>query len=365
LIPPRKAGKIIRAFKENVSVPVNFHTHCTPGYGFASALMAIVSGVDIIDTAILNFAGGPAAPPFELIQICCNKMGIDTGVNLGVVGKINRMLGDIRREMSEVDSYKVFPVEFDISGDILPPKIDDYFDAAIKYAREDDEKGLLKVCEKIEQYFNFPEPDEKVKLAEVPGGMYTNMLAQLKQYKCEDLLPRVLEVIPAVRLACGCPPLVTPTSQIVGVQAVNCVIDERNGKPFYTNTSVQFVNLVKGSYGKTPVPVDPDFREKITGHREEIPYDTSEFIKQPNPWFPKYGENVRLASGEKEELLLELFPNVASKFLNDQIERIYGTVYQHNEEEKQRAFEEERQKYLSLSDEEKQALLIDGLYHWC
>jgi pyruvate/oxaloacetate carboxyltransferase len=364
LIPPRKAGKIIRAFKESVSVPVDFHTHCTPGFGFASALMAIMNGVDILDTAILNFAGGPAAPAFELIQICCNKMGIDTGVNLETVGEINRQLKVIRLEMAENDSYKIFPIEFDISSDSLPLKIDNYFDDAIKYASEDDEDSLLKVCGKIEKYFNFPEPDEKVKMAEVPGGMYTNMLAQLKQFKCEDLLPRVLEVIPVVRLACGCPPLVTPTSQIVGVQAVNCVIDEKNGKPFYTNTSVQFVNLVKGSYGKTPIPVDPDFREKIAGTRTEIPYNTSDYEKQPNPYFPKYGENVRLASGEKEELLLELFPNVATKFLNDKVERIYGTRYHQSELKKRRAFEAERQKYLSLTEEEKQALLIEGLYHW-
>jgi oxaloacetate decarboxylase alpha subunit/pyruvate carboxylase subunit B len=365
LIPPRKAGKIIRAFKENVSVPVDFHTHCTPGFGFASALMAIVNGVDILDTAIMNFAGGPAAPAFELIQICCTKMGIDTGVNLETVGKINKLLREIRLEMADVDSYKIFPIEFDINSDKLPEKIDQLFDEAIQYAREDNEEKLLKVCGKIEKYFNFPEPDEKVKLAEVPGGMYTNMLAQLKQFKCEDLLPRVLEVIPTVRLACGCPPLVTPTSQIVGVQAVNCVIDEKNGKPFYTNSSVQFVNLVKGSYGKTPIPIEADFREKIAGTREEVPYDTSDYEKQPNPYFLKYGENVRLASDEKEELLLELFPNVAAKFLRDKVERIYGTPYHQSELEKQRAFEAERQKYLSLSDEEKQALLIEGLYHWC
>jgi len=178
-------------------------------------------------------------------------------------------------------------------------------------------------------------------------------------------LPHVLEVIPTVRLASGCPPLVTPTSQIVGVEAVNCVIDEKNGKPFYTNNSNQFINLVKGSYGKTPVPVDPDFREKIAGTREEIPFSTADYEKQPNPSFPKYGENIKLASNEKEELLLELFPNVATKFLNDKIERIYGAKLLETELEKQRAFEAERQKYLSLTDEEKQALLIEGLYHWC
>jgi len=142
------------------------------------------------------------------------------------------------------------------------------------------------------------------------------------------------------------------------------VIDEKNGKPFYSNNSIQFVNLVKGSYGKTPIPVDPDFREKIAGTREEFPYNTANYEKQPNPSFPKYGENVKLAMNEKEELLLELFPNVADKFLHDKVERIYGAKIKESELKKQRAYEAERQKYLSLSAEEKQSRLVDGLYHW-
>jgi pyruvate/oxaloacetate carboxyltransferase len=364
LVPPHKVGQIIKAFKENVKIPVDFHTHCTPGYGLASALAAIINGVDILDTAILNFAGGPAAPSFELIQIFCTKLGIETGVNLDAVVRINKILKEIRLEMADIDSYKVYPIDFDITKDQLPAGIDQLFDDAIKYAQDDDERRLLDTCGKIEKYFNFPDPDEKVKFAEVPGGMYTNMLEQLKQLKQEDLLPRVLEVIPSVRLNAGCPPLVTPTSQIVGAQAVNCVIDEKHGKPFYTNNSIQFVNLVKGSYGKTPIPVDPDFREKIAGTREEIPFNTDSYQKQPNPSFPEYGENVKLASTEKEELLLELFPMVATKFLHDKIDRFYGARKKETELEKQRAYEAERKKYLDLSPDEKQARLIDGLYHW-
>ena len=364
LVQPHRVSQIIKAFKKNLKIPVDFHTHCTPGYGLASALAAIISGVDIIDTAILNFAGGPAAPAFELIQIVCTKLGIETGVNLDAVVRINKILKEIRLEMADIDSYKIYPIEFDITKDQLPAAIDKLFDDAIEYAKADDETNLVDACGKIEKYFNFPDPDEKVKFAEVPGGMYTNMLAQLKQLQQEDLLPRVLEVIPTVRLAAGCPPLVTPTSQIVGAQAVNCVLDEKHGKPFYSNNSIQFVNLVKGSYGKTPIPVDPDFREKIAGTREEIPFNTANYEKQPNPSFPQYGENVKLASNEKEELLLELFPTVANKFLQDKIDRIYGSRLKETELEKQRVYEAERQKYLDLSDEEKQARLIEGLYHW-
>jgi len=364
LVPPHRVSQIISSFKKQLKIPVDFHTHCTPGFGLASALAAIIAGVDILDTAILNFAGGPAAPAFELIQIFCTKLGIDTGINLDAIVRINKILKDIRIEMGDIDSYKIFPIEFDITKDQLPEHIDKLFDYAIKYAKSDNEEALLDTCGQIEKYFNFPDPDEKVKFAEVPGGMYTNMLSQLKQLKQEDLLPRVLEVIPTVRLAAGCPPLVTPTSQIVGAQAVNCVIDEKNGKPFYSNNSNQFVNLVKGSYGKTPIPVDPDFREKIAGTRIEVPFNTSNYEKQPNPSFPKYGENVKLASNEKEELLLELFPTVANKFLNDRIERIYGKPLKDAETKKQQAYEAEVQQYNALSDEEKQERLIDGLYHW-
>jgi len=364
LVPPVKAGTIIKAFKENIKIPVDFHTHCTPGYGLAAALTAIINGVDIVDTAILNFAGGPAAPSFELVQIFCNKLGIETGINLDAVVRINKELKSIRLEMADIDSYKIYPIDFDITKDKLPADIDRLFDLAIEAAKANNEEALLDACNKIDKYFNFPEPDEFVKFAEVPGGMYTNMLAQLKQLKQEHLLPRVLQVIPTVRLAAGCPPLVTPTSQIVGAQAVNCVLDENHGKPFYTNNSIQFVNLVKGSYGKTPIPVDPEFRLKIAGTREEIPFDTSTYKKQPNPEFPQFGEGVRLANTEKEELLLELFPNVATKFLEDKLERIHGEQLRAMEQEKREQYEKERNKYLSLSKEEKEARLIEGLYQW-
>jgi oxaloacetate decarboxylase alpha subunit/pyruvate carboxylase subunit B len=361
LIPPAKAGTIIKAFKENVQVPIDFHTHCTPGYGLSASLMAIINGVDILDTAIMNFAGGPAAPSFELIQIFCNKLGIDTGINLKSVVDINKLLKEIRLEMADIDSYKQYPLDFDITKDTLPAHIDQLFDQAIVYAKANNEAGLQEVCTKIEKYFNFPDPDEMVKNAEVPGGMYTNMLAQLKQLKQEHLLPRVLELIPTVRLAAGCPPLVTPTSQIVGAQAVNCVIDEKNGKPFYSNNSIQFVNLVKGSYGKTPIAVNPDFREKIAGTREEIPFNTSTYQKQPNPSFPQYGEGIKLAMNEKEELLLELFPSVASKFLHDKVEHLYAEKAKAEALKKEQELEAEREKYRSMTQEERHERLLEGL----
>ena len=131
-----------------------------------------------------------------------------------------------------------------------------------------------------------------------------------------------MELIPSVRLAAGLPPLVTPTSQIVGAQAVNCALDEKAGRPMYTNKSSQFVGLVKGEYGHTPVKIDPEFRFKICGVREETPYDTSKYQMQPNPELPEAG-GVKLAANEKEVLLLELFPMVAKTFLTDQKKKAY------------------------------------------
>jgi oxaloacetate decarboxylase alpha subunit/pyruvate carboxylase subunit B len=363
LIPPVKSGIIIKLMKEEVGIPIDFHTHSTPGYGLASMLTAILNGVDIIDTCILNFAGGPAAPAFELIQIFCDKLGIDTGVNREAVVKINRELKGIRQELSAFDTYQIFPLEFDITKDKLPREVDALFDKAIELARDRKERELLETTQAIEKYFRFPAPNENVRTAEIPGGMYTNMLAQLKQLKLEKLLPRVLEIIPMVRLAAGCPPLVTPTSQIVGVQAVNCIIDENNGKPFYTTNSNQFVNLVKGLYGKTPIPVDPEFRKQITGSPKETPYDPKDYKKQDNPVLKEFG-GVTLARTEKEGLLLELFPAVASGFLRKRIEDKHTAASARIEEEKRRKYQEARAAYEGLSPEEKKKRLLEGLYNY-
>ena len=125
-----------------------------------------------------------------------------------------------------------------------------------------------------------------------------------------------MELIPEVRLSAGLPPLVTPTSQIVGAQAVNCALDLKAGREMYTTKNNQFVSLVKGEYGTTPVPVNPDFRFKICGVREESNYDISKYQSQPNPELPEAG-GVKLAENEKEVLLLELFPLVAKPYLTN------------------------------------------------
>ncbi len=314
LIEPATAAHLVKALKEAVGIPVDLHTHCTPGYGVASLLAGMVNGVDIVDTAILSFSGGPAAPAYEIIRIFADKLGLDTGVDNAAVAKIDAMLRNARTELAAYDQYKRVPPVLDLSRDSVSPKLNSYFEDALEYAVGGKFQKSLELCRKIEAEFNYPEPDAIVQHAQIPGGMYTNMMAQLKEAKLEQHLDEVLKSVPIVRLDCGVPPLVTPTSQIVGVQAVNYVVSKTKGEDPYSNISKNFAELVRGSYGKTPWPVNPDFRQTICGTREETPYDTSAYRQQPNPPVAEAG-GLLLAANEKEQLLIELFPSVAEKFL--------------------------------------------------
>lgn len=317
LVNPLRAASIISKLKQNVKVPVDFHTHCTPGYGLASSLMAIINGVDILDTNIWWFGGGSAAPAIELIYIFCQKLGIELEANMVEVGKIRKELEGVRRELAAFDLNKdKFPKPFDPLADKLPAEIDALFDKAIAAAKAGNEEELLDACHAIEDYFGFPKPNLLVKEAEVPGGMYSNMVAQLKALNASELLDDAMRLIPKVRRDAGLVPLVTPTSQIVGAQAVNVALDRKKGNPDYSNTSNQFISLVKGEYGQTPAPVDPAFREKITGSAIEKPYDVSSYKRPENPTVAEFG-GVKLAANREEELLLELLPNVANTFLRN------------------------------------------------
>jgi pyruvate carboxylase subunit B len=198
----------------------------------------------------------------------------------------------------------------------MPAEIDAEFDKAIAAANENREEDLLDACHKIEAYFGFPKPNELVKNAEVPGGMYSNMVANLRALKAEDVLDEAMALIPKVRRDAGLVPLVTPTSQIVGSQAVALALDRRKGAADYSNKNNQFIGLVKGEYGKTPVPVDPSFRAQITGSPEERPYDVSSYKEPANPVLEEFG-GVKLALNDEEYLLLELLPAVATGFLKN------------------------------------------------
>lgn len=163
LIPPARTAELVRLFKKSLKVPVDFHTHCTPGYGLASVVSAIINGVDIVDTNIWNFAGGPAAPAVELVYIFCKKLGIELDLDMDAIAKINKELLTIRKELSAFDTAKKFPRPFNPVEDSFPAEIDRFFNDAIEAARKDKEDDLLLYCRAIEEYFDFPEPNELVK----------------------------------------------------------------------------------------------------------------------------------------------------------------------------------------------------------
>ena len=317
LVNPSRIYTLMPKLKEALNVPVDFHTHCTPGYGLASVLTAIIQGVDIVDTNIWWFGGGSAAPAIELVDIFCQKLGIELDVNMAAVAKIRETLKEARMALADFDLNKdKWQRDFEEAYAAMPKEIDAEFDRAIECAKDNREEELLDACHKIDAYFGFPKPNEIVKEAEVPGGMYSNMVANLRALNAEDVIEEAMALIPKVRRDAGLVPLVTPTSQIVGSQAVSLAMDRRNGKPDYTNKSNQFIALVKGEYGKTPVAIDPEFRRQITGDAEEKPFDVSSYKKPENPVLEQFG-GVKLAQNEEEYLLLELLPAVAKTYLTN------------------------------------------------
>jgi pyruvate carboxylase subunit B len=279
--------------------------------------MAIINGVDILDTNIWWFGGGSAAPAIELIYLFCQKLGVEIDVDMKAVAEIHKHLRAARQSLRDFDLHKDnFPKDFNPLTDAVPAEVETQLNRAVAAAQSADYDTLLDACHAIEQFFGFPKPNELVKNAEVPGGMYSNMVAQLKQLKAEDLLDEAMRLIPMVRRDAGLVPLVTPTSQIVGSQAVMVAIDRRGGKPDYTTKSNQFISLVKGEYGHTPVAVKPEFRAQITGDATEKPYDTSSYKRPENPTIADLG-GVKLAANNEEMLLLELLPSVANGFLKN------------------------------------------------
>lgn len=309
LIDPWQSQKIIKTLKRELpNIPIDLHTHSTPGYGTASIVMAMIEGVDIVDTVLLPFAGGPAASAFEIIYLFAKKLGLTVeNVDVGILPKINEQLRIVRKELAQFDNSKNSPIDFHLNKTKLPKAIDSLFDKALNESIKGGRhiEKAIKAFQQIEAYFQLSPPNDAVRKAQVPGGMYSNMLSQLSQLKLSHLFDDVLKVIPQVRKDAGMIPLVTPTSQIVGSQAVNSVINQSKHKPFYSMVTNQFKSLIAGAYGKTPVPISPYFRKEITGHEEEIPYDVSGYQKPES----------ELAQNEKEELLLALFPDVAKNFL--------------------------------------------------
>jgi len=262
LLTPYTAYDLVKAMKETVKIPIQLHTHYTSGVGSMTYLKAIEAGVDIVDTAISPMALGTSQPPTEPLVATLQGTEYDTGLDLGQLSKIADYFRPIREKY--------------LASGLMDTKV-------------------LGV-------------DINTLLYQVPGGMLSNLVSQLKQQNKEDKFEEVLKEVPRVREDFGFPPLVTPTSQIVGTQAVlNVIMGER-----YKMITKESKGLVKGEYGKTPVPISDEVRKKIIGDEKPITCRPADLIK---PELEKYRNEIKEYIEQDEDVLsYALFPDVAKKF---------------------------------------------------
>ncbi len=263
LLLPYDAYSLVKKLKQNVGVPIHLHTHNTTGTGDMVYLMAAEAGVDIVDTALSPLANGTSQPATESLVATLKGTERDTGLDLSLLSKAASHFRGVAKKLTE-------------SGDLNPK--------------------VLSV-------------DTNTLLYQVPGGMLSNLISQLKQANAEDKYYEVLAEVPRVREDFGYPPLVTPTSQIVGTQAVlNVLSGER-----YKMVTKESKAVLRGEYGRLPAEVNEDVRKKAIGDAEVIECRPADLIE---PELAKYREEAKeLARCEEDVLSYALFPQVASKFL--------------------------------------------------
>jgi len=277
LLLPYAAFELVKALKEYIKVPLQIHTHYTSGVASMTYLKAIEAGADIVDCAISPMSMGTSQPPTEPLVATLKGTEFDTGLDLEKLTEIADYFRPIRQKYLE-------------SG-LLDPKV----------------MGV----------------DVNTLIYQVPGGMLSNLVSQLKQAGQSDKFEEVLQEVPKVRADFGYPPLVTPTSQIVGTQAVlNVITGER-----YKMVPKESKALVKGEYGRTPAPIPEEIKRKILGDEEQITCRPADLI-QPEL------DNIRKQIGqyiEQDEDVLSyaLFPQVAENFFKQrqaQKYKIEGTM---------------------------------------
>lgn len=297
---PVDAWDYYRGLKSALSVPVVSHTHCTPGYGHISAVIAMLCGVDMIDTAFLPLAGGSSHPSAELLSVFAEVLGIQTGLDLSdkTLEPLHRRMRAVVEETGKRFDLKVHRSVWPGREALLPLAA-----AAVSHLERGRIAEALASIHSMEALCGFPPPNLKVLEAQIPGGMYSNFVNQLARDGKSEYLGRALEAVQEVRRKAGWCPLVTPTSQIVGVKAYFTAM----GKDV---NPVQFVNLIAGYYGRTPFPISPDYRQEICGFREEREYDPSSFSRE----IPlASGTGLPLAETPQEKLLYYLFPDSSGK----------------------------------------------------
>ena len=262
LLKPYDAERLVRTLKKESCLPIEVHTHSTTGLGSMTLLKAVEAGCDIIDTAISPMALGTSQPPTESLVAALAWTEFDTGLDMKLLDEVCRYFTPLREKY--------------IERGLLDPKV-------------------LKV-------------NVNALLYQVPGGMLSNLISQLKQQGKSDRLGEVLEEVPRVREDAGYPPLVTPTSQIVGTQAVlNVLTGER-----YRMVSKEFKGLIRGEYGKTPVPVDEGFARRIIGNDKMITCRPADLLE---PELAVLRKKCAADMQQDEDVLTyALFEQVAEKF---------------------------------------------------
>ncbi len=265
LLLPYDAYSLVKKLKENVSVPIHLHTHNTAGTGDMTNLMAAQAGVDIVDCALSPMANGTSNPATESLVAALKGTERDTGLDLEVLAKAASHFRSVAAELTQ---------------------------------RGDLDRKVLNV-------------DGNTLLYQVPGGMLSNLMGQLKDNGAEDRLYEVLEEVPRVRKDFGYPPLVTPTSQIVGTQAVlNILLGER-----YKMITKESKGLLKGEYGRLPAEVNEEVRKKAIGDEEVITVRPADLLQ---PELEKYTKEAgNLAKCEEDVLSYALFPQLAKTFLEN------------------------------------------------
>jgi len=263
MLAPQPAYELITALKKEVGLPIHLHSHSTSGMVMMTYLRACEAGVDIIDTAFSPLAWGTSQPPVESIVAALKGTPYDPGLDLELLSEIAEYFRELREKY--YDQIK-----------LIDPK-----------------------SERV---------DASIIVHQIPGGMFSNLLEQLREQKAEHRLKEVLEEVPKVRKELGYPPLVTPTSQLVGIQAVLNVISGKR----YSIVPKEIKDYVKGLYGKPPAPIDPKVKKKIIGDEEPITTRPADLLK---PALDKIPEDVKpYIETEEDKLTYALFPQTALEF---------------------------------------------------
>ena len=272
LLKPEDAYTLIKSLKASLSVPVELHTHYTSGLGSMTYMRAIQAGVDIVDTALSPFSMGTSQPPTEPLVAALAGTEYDTGLDIKKISEISAYFRPIRE----------------------------------KYVKD----GLLDARTMC--------PDINALIYQIPGGMLSNLISQLKQAGAMDKFDAVLEEVPRVRADLGYPPLVTPTSQIVGSQAVlNVLSGER-----YKIVTNEVKGVAAGEYGRTPAPIDPGFQKQILGDKPVIDCRPADLLEDRLPRLR--AEAAQYIQQEEDVLTYALFPQPALKFFKLRQLRLYG-----------------------------------------